>query len=226
MPQLVLQPDGPAGIDTTLVSTGPGTNFGTGQSSIIGLLVIGKAQAKYRFLLQFDISAIPAGSTITGTSLVLKRFTSSGLSNTPFTANRITQPAWEELAATWLNYASALPWAQAGGDFTASGQSSASINSPDDLVFNDLAMAALAQDAIDNRSGLLELLVKADDETGDAHSIEVFTSDFAAEPNDRPKLTVDYELPLTAPHDRATWTAVEGPLDFTTPAEPLDFTTR
>jgi len=124
--------------DTTLQSAFPGNNFGDGTSFQAG----GRRQGGVaRGLLQFDLSSVPAGATISSVSLTLNvTATPSGGANSIFDLHSVSQ-SWGEgnnsdhggspadpNEATWSSrFAPSSPWSTAGGSFSATVSASRSI---------------------------------------------------------------------------------------------------
>jgi hypothetical protein len=95
--------------DTYLNSKSTGANFGTANT----LLIDGSPD--YATLLKWDVSAIPTGSVVTSAAIELYvTDTSSGAYEV-----YALQRAWDELSATWQQYAAGLNWASAGANSTA-----------------------------------------------------------------------------------------------------------
>ena len=95
---LILQPDATAGLDTQIHEGVPTANYGT--ISTFGLRNYSSTPFSIKGLLQFDLSGIPAGATITSATLTLTtKFFTAG---TDFyvTVYRVTS-TWDELAVTW-----------------------------------------------------------------------------------------------------------------------------
>lgn len=193
--QLVLQPDAAAGVDTH-ISDGTNThlNFGDAMPLGIGTATAGKVTNVYRTLLRFDLSEIPLGAAISQATLTLFHSPGNAILGLPsFKAYRLTQPAWTELGATWNQYDGAASWALPGGDYTTDDHDSVTISSAtDNLVFNSLA--ALANDAIENRNAKLDLIVIGPEAGSNNHQL-VHSSDSTV-PGSRPKLVVEYAAPV------------------------------
>jgi hypothetical protein len=66
-PTVTLQPDGATGKDTYINSANPSNNYGVSTSIDLG----NNSGAVNRVLLQFDLSAIPIGSSVTSSTLTL-----------------------------------------------------------------------------------------------------------------------------------------------------------
>jgi hypothetical protein len=101
------------------------------------LLVNPNIGHRFRTLVQFDLSSIPPGSTVS--SAVLKLCYNHGTSNpTPagrtYMAYRVTQ-SWTEgngginTGVTWARYDGANSWTTSGGDYTTNGGASSTVPS-------------------------------------------------------------------------------------------------
>jgi len=64
-------------------------------------------------LVQFDLSSLPAGATITGATLRLNAFRENGGANWNIDVHRVTE-AWTEMGSNWHQPNGTLPWS--GGD--------------------------------------------------------------------------------------------------------------
>lgn len=194
MAQLTLQPDASAGKDSYLHSVESDTNYGTTAFDLVGVSNSKSGARKYRFIIDFDISGIAAGSTITAVTFTLTR--ESSTQDVDYWARRITQSAWTEAGVTWNKYDGTTAWAAAGGDYTSTDQSSASSIGANDLIFNDAGLVAQAQEALDNQAGIMRILVMGQDESNVSKGKRFYSSDDATAAN-RPKLELTYTLPST-----------------------------
>lgn len=183
--------------DTYLRKNSPLDGHGQG----VTLIMRGIAADVRRMLLQFDISAIPAGSTITTSSLDLYLSNIFGSGTPTYTAYRVTRTDWEDAGngtanaeANWDNFKDPnVAWTAGGGDFSATETGGPYTFVAVASVFYSHDVASLCQDALDNRSGILSTLFKWDNEaTGTQFSI--YDSLESATAAQRPKLTVEYEL--------------------------------
>lgn len=108
---LTLQPGTP-GMDTDMSSASPNNNYGANPT-----MTVNSGQGVV--LVQFDLSAIPAGSVIQSAQFSL--FHTVG-GNDTVTAYRVTKP-WTEgsgaagSGATWNSYNGVNAWTAAGGDY-------------------------------------------------------------------------------------------------------------
>jgi hypothetical protein len=193
---LILQGDAASSFDAYL---GDGiyanVNFGTDVLLQAGTATVGKSTLHFRSLLRFDLASLPPGSSIVDATLALAHANSNLSTSATFYASRLTQPAWTELGATWNKYNGASNWSAAGGDFTTVDQDSCTISSStQDLTFPTLAN--LVVDAIQNRGGVLHLLVRGPEESSGTKLFGGNSSD-SASASSRPKLTVNYVGPPT-----------------------------
>jgi hypothetical protein len=71
-----------------------------------------------RTLIQFDLSSIPAGSTVTSATLTLFQGASffSASQSVPTSVYRVTRP-WSEAQTTWNVALGGTPWTTPGGDY-------------------------------------------------------------------------------------------------------------
>ncbi len=101
------------------------------------------------------------------TSIVTATLTMESLSgivpdeNFSFDVVRVTVPSWTESGVTWNEYASGNAWTVAGGDFTTTDKTTEIklLSNPATTQIFDIT--ALAQDAIANRSFVLDIMFKS-----------------------------------------------------------------
>jgi hypothetical protein len=183
--------------DTRLNKFSPTTGFGQG----VSLLLINEIDAINRILIQFDISAIPAGSTITSATYEQYYFAASRGTPTGLTTvlNRCTRTDWDDTGnntanaeANWNDYLVSGPtaWTSAGGDFTTVDSVTSTVPSVGN--WEVYTPTAIAQDALD---GLMSMLIKFQDETGPAlpnGDAAAYRAREYGTASERPKLTVVY----------------------------------
>jgi hypothetical protein len=189
-----LPASGYTGGNSTYIRSDQATsNFGGQTSFIAGNVVSG---ADLHGLISFDLSLIPAGSTINSVSLTLFRnqdATSQSVS-VQLDLLALTQP-FTETGATWNTYNGTNAWTTPGGDYNPTVLSSFSANPASASSFQTFATSAsfvTASQAAVNGSQPLYLIVKLDDETGLNRHIFNFSSDDNASLGQRPSLTIDY----------------------------------
>jgi hypothetical protein len=138
-----------------------------------------------RGLFRTTVDAYP-----TEAYLVLTCQTSGSFDATPvvLTPYRVTQTAWTEAGAGWTNYTGSSPWTTAGGDYDSGNPgwttTLSSAPAPNDRVVVDVT--TLAQDAYDNRSGALELLLRVTGEYSGENRYMTFHSREATNASKRP----------------------------------------
>lgn len=124
-------------------------------------------QPKYnlqRSILAFDLSSL-IGSTILTASLTLHAYSIVGV-----TAAKLSRSShavlWSNTLATWNDYAAPNPWASPGGGEDDTTPPFVPFTTPSAIgLFTIDALAAHAQDALDNRSAMLSLIVRIVNET-------------------------------------------------------------
>lgn len=166
-------------------------NFGSDFNISVGTQNLGKdAQAQFRIILRFNLISL-IGASIADATL---KVTAEGgnVSGDTFTIHRLTQPNWTEFGATYGVYDFGRPWATPGGDFDLTPVQSLVLSSIQNLVFNQIK--PLVEDAIKNRGGILDVLIKGAADSG-LQLLNCYASGHA-NPAFRPTLVVNYEFPI------------------------------
>lgn len=195
----VIQPYPILGQDTCISSFEDTWNFGSQASMYVGDEA-STGLGTLRSALEFDLSGIPAGATISGATLSLFQANQSSSGTPTLDVHYITQP-WTQGTgsgtetgdgATWLTYDGAAGWNVAGGDYNDA--ASASVSSPAATgVWVDWDITSLIQDWIDGIVDNNGLLIKQDFENPAGDDAKLFlTSDFLADRTLRPKLTIEW----------------------------------
>jgi glucose/arabinose dehydrogenase/PKD repeat protein len=184
---LVVQPDAAGGIDNYLTSPGhPNNNWGAGTRLWVGYDEV-NAQ---RPLLRLSLSAITSGRVVTSCTLTVW----ADLVESPGSARiaRVTQPGWTETGSSWNRASATLLWTTPGGDYDAAGAIPFTPPaSSGAFVFPDLR--ALCQDAVTNRAGQLDVLLRQDLETpATSHKQWSFFASDYTDATRRPRLVVGY----------------------------------
>lgn len=170
---LVIQP---SGSDTYIRQDSSGTNYGTATTMYVQRL----QNAGRRALVQFDLSGIPAGSTINSAQLELY-CTSPSTTSQNLNLHNVTA-SWTEMGATWSNmnakYDSTVLSTRTGG--TAMGWKTWT------------GLAGLVQDWIDGDLPNYGVMIKNSVETGTTAYAYQFASSEYATAAYRPILRVNY----------------------------------
>jgi hypothetical protein len=181
--------------DTAIFSGSPDDTLGSSDQVFIG----NDASNSQRVLLRFDLTNVPSTATIASCALTVDVV----VLNQPSAGKiyRLKQPDWSQTAATWNRYDGVTAWTTPGA-FDANEASSDVVVTPgldgpvaytpptgsEAFTFPDIT--GLCQDAVTNRGGALNLLLKQDDDAPGATaemSISRFTDN---DPDERPTLEV------------------------------------
>jgi hypothetical protein len=192
---LTIQPDATAGVDTSIDSANPTTNYGTATAMRSGDETL-TANA-CRSLLKFDLSGIPAGSIIL-TAILTVTLTEDRSDNARTKRVYRIKRAWTEAGATWNKYDGTNNWSTAGGfhaddcEQTDIGNTSFSatetIPSEKSLTLTAAKVQEMFTGAFTNNG----FMIKTDTETDDSYALA--TSDHATA-SYRPKLVITYDPP-------------------------------
>ena len=174
--------------DTYTSGGSQSTNFGTSNFVLAGVATPGKSAQILRGLFRFSLASLLTAESIDEAVLTFFIYSNNAATAT-FGVHRITQPAWTELGATYLKYDGANNWAGAGGDFDASAWQAGIAPLDDTYLIFDSVLAAVV-DAIDNRGGVLDTLLKGSATTG-TNYVELYSRD-AVEVEFRPSLQITY----------------------------------
>jgi|GEM_PF-780127 len=147
-----------------------------------------------RSLLKFDLSSIPAATSITSANLNL--WFSSTNSNSPIdiSLHKVTK-AWEENQANWNSAKTSTPWSLKGGDFVNTPLSTISgITEPGDLITGQMSWSippALVSNWITNPSSNYGFLLKSDTETVTTYK-KFISSEHSIDEQYHPLLVITY----------------------------------
>jgi hypothetical protein len=171
-------------------------NYGAQQQTWVG----SSSNARWRTALTFDLSTIPATSTVTAASLSLWRLFAPTAAAT-VEAHRLTTPWGEGTGnatctgdgATWYESDGGIPWTAEGGDYDPTASATAPIPANAAPGANILTVTALAQSWVNGGTPNNGLLLRLSDETlRDGNSAVYATDDYTPEPTLRPTLTITY----------------------------------
>lgn len=196
---VVIQPGPAPGKDTTVVTGQPSANSGVWVLNLAGD-ISNPAWQSTRTAVQFDLSAIPAGSTINNATMSLYQWWQGDSSTPVYDAHYLTRD-WTEGTgtmtnsgdgATWNTYDGVNTWTMPGGDFNGAASSSAvAPNSTTSWV--DWDVTGLTQDWINGVTTNYGVMVKKRIENPVLTDAKGFHSaEYLADPTLRPKLVVEY----------------------------------
>ena len=215
---VVLCPIAPADVlsvnpdkDNTMYEDSPGTNSNGSGSYLFAGLQASNGWAR-RALLHFDVSSIPAGSTVTSAHLSLT-VTQTITGPDSFDLHRVTSD-WGEAGsdapgqegggttaqdgdATWVSaFHPFTSWVQAGGDFAATLSATASVDAVGSTpVWSSAGMTADVQSWVDGVQPNFGWVLKHSDEiqpTPGVGNAKRFASREGTTPSQRPTLVVDF----------------------------------
>jgi hypothetical protein len=109
---LTIQPDPTAGIDTTLDQNNPTTNLGTDTGLYVGS---GAGGNRYRALLKFDLSGIPANAVVSSATLSLYCSGAAGAGTLTIARILSGNSSWTEAGACWNTRDGSNNWAGSAG---------------------------------------------------------------------------------------------------------------
>ena len=144
-------------------------------------------------LFRWNVTSIPAGSTITSAAI---EFNVTGSSKDSYEVYAL-QRAWDELSATWQRYANGSNWAGAGangsGDAQSAvlGQLSATSKGTYRINLNDAGVAAVQQWVNDPNLNF-GIIIK---DYAVKKAVEIATSE-AKTASQRPKLIINFQQPV------------------------------
>lgn len=202
--------------DASLFQDTNGTLAGGASAGIYtGRVSTNDATPLRRGLFQFDITSIPAGSTITAVSLQLVVTSSATTTAALTTLHRVTD-SWNEGTATtsgggggprsgddatWTHRDGIADWAAEGGDFIGAPSASQTITGTGAYVWSNAGMVTDVQFWLDNATANNGWLTMGNEDA--ARSVKVFGSREAAAAS-VPTLTVTYTAPIPEPSVHAT----------------------
>lgn len=192
-------------LDATIFSEEPTFNAGEASQGRAGRTATNVFR---RYLLRFDISAIPQGATITGASLSLRVANAPNANPTTQTLHRITRD-WVEGsstehagsfvagAASWNSAREGVePWASPGGDFVQDASASGTFvtGTGTDYAWSSPGLAADIQAWVDGAAPNYGWILIGD-ETMNQTARSYFTAEALS---DWPRLLVQFSTPSEA----------------------------
>jgi len=187
--------------DNTLIETPVDNSNGIGDGFFAGRVGLNGGGTRRRGLLAFDVSSIPAGSTIDAVTLALEMAQSINATVQTVTLHRVSAD-WGESGsagagsgslaqggdATWLyRFFDTDAWTTSGGDFDAAASASASVGGIGPYSWAGAGLVADVQSWVDNPASNFGWLVR-----GNEDSLQAVKKFYSREGFIPPKLTVDY----------------------------------
>jgi len=171
--------------DSYMYLSSPNSNFGTSSLVDVGMIIADPTVAR-RGVVHFNMDDIPANATVITAILDMYSPTDMGVPPHPAHVYRFTNGIWVETTITWNSD---------NGSFTTTDPVGVAWNTYDaGGIFgappSNIDIATLAQDAYDNRSKQLHILLKVDDESGAVQNGQHLRSKEGTPDEERPKLTV------------------------------------
>jgi len=184
----------PSDKDNFLLESSPNNNYG----SETALNVSDVSSAVRRSILYFDISAFSESYVHTAILSLYYYGKNGAYVNTEKTiwAYKLDNDSWSESESTWNEYSSGNSWTTAGGDYVTSNPAGASTTMPsgDNYGWVEFDISSIVQDAIDNESKHVNILVKFETETAagteDGNLQYFYSKEESTETTKRPKLTI------------------------------------
>jgi hypothetical protein len=158
-----------------------------------------------RIITEFDISGLPAGSTVTDAKLELYylSYVSGGSYVDPVGKTvwsyKLSRTDWVELQSSWNNYKTGSVWSTAGGDYVIISPVGGSATFPASAGWLEFDVTAIVNDAF-GASVAAEFLTKLESETfvypaSGGSQINIASSEYTTDTAKRPKLTITYTPP-------------------------------
>jgi hypothetical protein len=228
--QRTLQPDSTSGVDNQITGTRNATsNYGAGTSLCVG----NDAMNSERALVRFDLSSLGTAASVT--SCVLTFTVRQVTAPTAGRIVRLRRGDWSETGSTWNAYKSGAPWGASGAASATAdvdATTAVSFTPPAGIgAYTFPSLVTLCQDAVTNRAGALDLLIRQDvDQDGAcsgscaAHEFCSYSSDFTTAAS-RPRLVVTYATGATTSTSSSTTSTSIRPSTSTAPTPSTSTTT-
>tara|TARA_R100000664_G_C2753974_1_gene141473 strand:+ start:578 stop:2290 length:1713 start_codon:yes stop_codon:yes gene_type:complete len=189
--QETFQPPESVAVDRTITSSGT-------QSPTSATINAGRHYGtSSRGIMVWDLTDIPSTATIESATFTLKHESNNCSGSKVVNVYRLTTTGVDE-NVHWTTTDGSTSWSTAGGDYTTTNGLSQTIDCDSDTDFVDSSsdLVALLQDAIDNRSGLLSIIIGTQEdlevEPSGAQRIQ-FHSSSASSSGDRPKIVITFK---------------------------------
>ena len=202
-------------IDTMLSQPWPDNNYGSLTNVGVGVAYLDGEKTDYnRTIGNFDVSSIPAGATINSAKMVRNISSIFGDGgSTSLIARLVRHSTWVELEATWNDYASGSAWSSGGA-----GGSERDTVTPGEITYTEptspgvhevTGLKGYVDDAIANRSDIVALHLKLDDENPGVDDVYNWWSSERSTQAQRWRLVIDYTTVGGQPMERGIARGVE-----------------
>jgi len=187
-----------ATIDSYMAAQQSNVNFGNSTALVYAVTIIGGTkQGQRRSIFNFDVSSL-SGHTINSAKLS-RDLTAIVGTDVGGRITRCTRPStWVELEVTWAVYSTGNNWTNPGGDFDDVTPGKVDYTEPNATGVHELTgLLAYVTDALDNRSGIVSLINRLQNELPAAtEEIDYKSTEHA---DGGPLLIVDHTPPPAGP---------------------------
>lgn len=174
--------------------TSGNTTYNNGSTNPMEAFVaVGKGAVQLRPIMKFDLAGYTYGSAAISAAKLNLNVTAKGATTAEGKVYRVTRNDWTESGSSWKRYDISIDkdWATLGGDYTET--DGVTFTSPSDVgSFSITGLANLVKDALNNRSNVLHIIIRATNETGGSDTHWHLTSKEDANSSLRPTLEITY----------------------------------
>ena len=187
MPTYIIQPNGPLALDSYLEEDDSAARHGFADEMKFGAEIGSLAT---HAVLELPLRAIPAGAVVgSGTQLELVVGTAPGSTMSNAECQRLNRRGWDQPSVTWDRFMEGSDWTTPGGDVAISEPLAPTftVSTSGDITISGTTFEAMVQDALDNRGGILSILLRG--EPDETQTVSIRSGQFS-DRSKAPKLTV------------------------------------
>ncbi len=187
MPTYIIQPNGPLALDSYLEQDDSAVRHGFKDEMKFGAEIGSLAT---HAVLELPLRAIPAGAVVgSGTQLELVVGTAPGSMMSNAVCQRLNRRGWDQPSVTWDRFMEGSDWTTPGGDVAISEPLAPTftVSTSGDITISGTTFEAMVQDALDNRGGILSILLRG--EPDETQTVSIRSGQFS-DRDKAPKLTV------------------------------------